>query len=75
MSSPIDNLPDWPKASVVYSRCYRLLERMAASGHVEKRRGRCYPSPEMDRLIEALNKGEEEYLKGILLLERLTDGS
>jgi hypothetical protein len=65
--SSISNLPSWPGASVVYSRCYRLLGRMARNGHVARRRGRCVTSAEMDTIIDALNRGDEEYLKGILL--------
>jgi hypothetical protein len=34
MESNVGNLPPWPGAEVCYRRAYRLLERMAASGHV-----------------------------------------
>ena len=30
----VTNLPPWPGAKSCYSRAYRLLERMAANGHV-----------------------------------------
>ena len=67
----MDNLPTWSGASVVYGRCQKLLEHMAKNGHVtQKKRGRrkfCVTSPDMDHVILAMNKGDEEQLKGILL--------
>lgn len=63
----MSNLPDWPGASRCYSRAYRLLERMAEQGHVRKGFFGCTPSFEMDKLIEALSKGDEEVIKGMLL--------
>ena len=66
------NLPKWPAAEAVYRKAYRLLEKMAASGHVQRRkagRGRtvCFPSEEMNDLIEALDSGNEERIKGLLM--------
>ncbi|HEV3023223.1 MAG TPA: hypothetical protein VGX76_12185 [Pirellulales bacterium] len=34
MGLNVGNLPPWPGAEVCYRRAYRLLERMAANGHV-----------------------------------------
>lgn len=71
------NLPNWPGSASCYSRAYRLLEQMAQSGHVERRRVpgkrkqfRCFPSEEMNELITALNDGNEEFIKGTLLQNR-----
>lgn len=65
------NLPDWPGASDVYSKLYRRLERMARGGHVEvtwfRGRARCRSSVDMDRIVKALDRGDEEELKGILV--------
>lgn len=49
------NLPNWRGASAVYSKAYRILERMAQGG-------------DKDTLIDALNKGNEEQIKGLLLM-------
>lgn len=57
------SLPTWAGASSAYSRAYRTLERMARNGHVSKR----HVSEEMHDLIEALNEGNEERIKGLLL--------
>ena len=65
------NLPTWPGADVAYSRAYALLDHMARNGQVSRTWGRggwkCYPSPEMRDLIEALDNGDEEKIKGTLL--------
>ena len=45
------NLPTWHKASAVYSRAYRLMEKHGSD----------------DLLIEALNKGDEEMIKANML--------
>jgi hypothetical protein len=45
------NLPEWPGASAVYSRAYKEM----------KEKG-----PDRD-LIKALNEGDEEKIKGILM--------
>jgi len=58
------NLPSWPGASHCYKRAYRMLENMALHGHVRYRT----PSSEMDDLIEALDRGDEEKIKGLLML-------
>jgi hypothetical protein len=68
-----ENLPPWAGASAVYSRAYRQLERMAAAGlagQVRNSRGRtvrCVPDERMTDLTEAMNKGDEETLKGMVL--------
>ncbi len=71
------NLPIWKGASECYSKAYRILANMAQHGHVKrhwtnysKKHGDqycCYPSDDMTRLIDALNKGNEETIKGLLL--------
>ena len=64
------NLPDWPGASVVYSRMYRILEHMARTGHVtiNRARGRtwCTPSAEMMAATAALDRGDEEACKAFV---------
>jgi hypothetical protein len=76
------NLPMWNGASKCYSRAYRILETMARRGHVKPgrvpKRKSCYPytatvSDDMQRLIDALNTGNEEEIKGLLLLPYYTD--
>lgn len=66
-----DNLPHWQGSSAVYSKAYRRLEKMAQCGHVtqtEFRKGIvCHVSSDMQDLIEALNEGDEEQIKAILL--------
>lgn len=67
-----DNLPTWPGAAHCYSKAYSLLNTMAKAGHVTVlRRGRkarrCTVSGEMESLIDALNKGDEERIKAALL--------
>lgn len=71
------NLPAWKGASECYSKAYRILEKMAQHGHVKKywksfhfKNGdqyQCYPSADMTNLIDALNKGDKETIKGLLL--------
>ena len=52
---PGTNLPTWPGASSCYSRAYKLLDSQKLD------------SVKCDMLIEALNEGDEEYIKGVLL--------
>ncbi|KKN67693.1 hypothetical protein LCGC14_0458370 [marine sediment metagenome] len=54
----MSNLPDWPGASEVYSKAYKVLEK------------RVFDRYDRDELIEALNKGDEEKIKGLMLLFR-----
>ena len=61
-------LPEWPGASHCYSKAYRILEAMAKRGGVRETFLGCMPSRDMDRLIEALNEGNEEEIKGLLLM-------
>ncbi len=65
------SLPNWPGASSCYSRAYRRLEEMAASGHVKygywMGRAHCTTSQEMDDFIDALNRGDEEAIKSALM--------
>ena len=78
------NLPSWRGDSAVYSKAYAVLARMGRTGHVTPHvyhrnvgrnlKGKCIsgmtmaPSEDMNDLIEALNKGNEERIKGLLLL-------
>ena len=71
------NLPSWNGAEGVYSRAYKVLEALARAGHAsppKMRRGKIVSggaiSDEMRDLIAALDKGEEEAVKGLLLLYR-----
>jgi hypothetical protein len=61
------NLPNWPGASEVYSRAYKVLENMAGRGHVTVLGMRSHVSDDMSKLIFALNRGDEEIIKGLLL--------
>ena len=74
----ISRLPAWPGAEHCYSQAYRLLERWGAANYAaaaasfrgRHRRvgGMLEPTDEMKALIDALNKGSEETIKGILML-------
>lgn len=55
------NLPAWPGASACYSKAYRILAAMGL------REGRAL-SFDRVRLIEALDRGDEEEIKGLLLM-------
>jgi len=79
-------LPNFPGASVCYSRAQRLLEHMARtagnqhdvqmpkSGErtltaaLRKSQSVVRRTPEMGELIDALNAGDEERIKGLLLV-------
>ena len=69
------NLPPWKGASAVYSRAYRILanlNRTAATAQMEtaRKRRRAFhfdPPEEARELIEALGKGNEEHIKGLVL--------
>lgn len=70
----MSNLPDWPGADAVYATANAILARMGRRGHATPavtRRGRVVApgtvSDEMRALIDALNKGDEETIKGLLL--------
>ena len=68
------NLPAWPGASKVYSKAYRVLERMSRNTKVNYHRGRYIcdgPSDDMQALIDALNEGDEERIKGLLLMSHI----
>lgn len=73
----ISNLPKWAGAESCYSRAYAMLERMATTGgHVtrhpatRRRAAYCTTTAEMDSIIDALNKGDEERIKAALLADR-----
>jgi hypothetical protein len=79
--SDTGNLPSWKNADRVYSNAYKMLESMAKNGHVqiEKNLNRqvntypkthCVVSDDMNNLIEALDNGNEEEIKGLMLLYR-----
>ena len=64
-------LPKWPGAEVCYMRAKAMLEHMAVAGHVKRiktgRRWVCEVSQDMRLIIDAMNAGDEEQLKGLLL--------
>lgn len=60
-------LPSWTGAREVYRKAYALLERMGASGHATKRGRAVDISADMSAIIAALNCGDEERIKGLLL--------
>ena len=64
----MNNLPRWNGASKVYSNAYNCLAQMPKRGHIRSALKSYYTSQEMDDLIEALNNGNEERIKGLLLL-------
>jgi len=76
MSQVTDTSP-FPSAAAVYSRAYEVLKKMAAAGHVTVsrigRRTVCHPSEDMNDLIDALNRGDEERIKGMLLLHHTNE--
>jgi hypothetical protein len=75
------NLPAWQGASECYSKAYKILANMAQNGHVKRHwipyskdhryvnQYCCYPSTDMTDLIDALNSGNEEKIKGMLLTD------
>lgn len=70
----MSNLPDWTGADAVYAKANAILARMGRRGHATPaimRRGRVVEpgvvSDEMRALIDALDRGEEETIKGLLL--------
>lgn len=70
-------VPSWSGADAVYSRAYKVLAKMGGSGHATaptKRRGKIVASgsasEDMRKLIDALNAGDEEEIKGLLLQYR-----
>lgn len=72
----MSNLPNWSRASEVYSRAYRILKNMISTGHISRpfyQRERNYVfkthsvSDEMRDFIEALNEGNEEKIKWHIL--------
>ncbi len=68
LQATLGNLPTWKSASAVYRKAYRTLELMAERGHVKRGHHCCYPSQDMRDLIDALNKGDEEQIKGLLIM-------
>ena len=78
MKQGISNLPKWEGADKVYSVAYTILANMGRAGHVTSpklsKRGKVLRpgtvSEEMQALIEALDKGEEERIKGLILSRR-----
>jgi len=64
-------LPNWPGASIAYKRCSTIIGvlcRGAATAHYKrtgKLRGYSVPA-EVDNIIEALDIGDEEEIKGFM---------
>jgi hypothetical protein len=56
----MSNLPNWEGASAVYSKAYRILREYMPG----------ISEPAKD-LIEALNSGDEERIKGLLLMTHI----
>jgi len=67
----MSNLPEWSGAQHCYSKAYKVLENMASRGHVTKGRSQCFVSDEMTDLIKALDKGDEETIKGLLAYDHI----
>lgn len=74
------SLPKWPGADSVYSKLYKVLERMGAENWKRavaqaKKRGVKVkppaPTEEQDFIIRALAKGDEETLKALALRYRV----
>ena len=67
----IMSLPNWPGADKCYSRAYKLLDYWAKTDvqpfYYRGKMRSPGPSQRMVDLISALNKGDEEYIKGTLL--------
>lgn len=67
------NLPSWPGAAVVYSRAASLATEMCRRAYqsqrskTKKKLSRFHPPKEATRIIDAMNKGDEEVLKGIVI--------
>ena len=79
----MSNLPNWKAADIVYSKAYRVLESLAERGHATPAIGLLrykngypiysaagYVSDTMQRLIDALGEGDEETIKGLLLMPK-----
>lgn len=76
----MSNLPSWNAADKVYAKAYRILDAMASAGHATPARGirhfkngsisyttQGHVSESMTDLIAALNRGDEEEIKALLL--------
>lgn len=67
----MSNLPDWNGAAAVYSKAYAVLTRMSKTQVTLSKLGRktvATPSDDMNDLVQALNSGDEERIKGLLLV-------
>lgn len=71
----MDNLPKWAGAGHCYTKAYRFLDQMRANGHVVRRGSQkvgrrvvCTVSDDMRDLIDALNHGDEERIKYLLMV-------
>lgn len=70
--NPRKMLPNWPGASEIYSKLYRILEVLARQEVTiyKNRRGvpvGSQPSERMTEISKALDTGDEEKLKGFAL--------
>jgi hypothetical protein len=81
----MSNLPTWAGASKCYSRAYKVLEVMAKNApgipmplsrphKPYERKSSIVRTDEMDKLIKALDAGDEEIIKGILLMNVSLEG-
>ena len=61
--------PTWPGASKAYTRAYRILEAMRVRACKGKKKGQWdWPIFDSITLIKALDRGDEEEIKGLLLM-------
>lgn len=65
------NLPNFPGASVVYTRAALVLEHINATAYARQkaaakgRKFRFAPNSDADLLVRAMNEGDEELLKSM----------
>lgn len=75
MTSETGNLPEWNGADAVYQRCAVIADHMAKNGHVKapvftkggRIKSQSFVSEELEDLIAAMDRGDEEYLKDVAL--------
>lgn len=80
LANRVANLPDWPGADHVYSYLYKVLEQLGAENwkaEVERaKKRRVKPKPprptsDMETIMDALGKGDEEQLKALQMKYKL----
>lgn len=75
---PLQRLPQWEGASKTYSLAYKMLEIMNQDAYAAfarrrnpRKRDRYSPPEDAVNLIKALEEGDEELIKGLILAPRL----